>query len=137
MFKDMSDWCMAKDYNGAERFNDGSCPLMVETEFADIIIGGIPNENGILIGVYPHGEICHYYYEGEIATKELAEQIGADIFNYIHSNTDGQFMFINGDFNDFFNTLQVINIRTHDTEKTDDSFEYIESDEEMDQGEEL
>ena len=51
MYKDMSDWCMAKDYNGAERFNDGSRPLMAETECADIIISGIQNKNEVCIGV--------------------------------------------------------------------------------------
>jgi len=38
--KPMSDWCMAKDYNGAERFADGSRPLMAEINGCDIIISG-------------------------------------------------------------------------------------------------
>ena len=38
LFVDMSDWCMAKDYNGAESFIDGSRPLIAETQYADIII---------------------------------------------------------------------------------------------------
>ncbi len=40
IFKDMGDWSMSKDYNGAERFNDGGRPLIAETELADIIISG-------------------------------------------------------------------------------------------------
>ena len=38
--KPMSDWCMAKDYNGAERFADGSKPLMAEVSDCDIVVSG-------------------------------------------------------------------------------------------------
>jgi len=43
-FKPMSDWCMSKDYNGAERFHDGSRPLIGETKFADIIVDGVAGD---------------------------------------------------------------------------------------------
>ena len=38
--KPMSDWCMAKDYNGAERFSDRSRPLIAEVNDCDIVVSG-------------------------------------------------------------------------------------------------
>lgn len=111
MFTDMSDWCMSKDYNGAERFNDGKRPLMAETEFADIIICGIPGKNEVAINVSPYNEDGGSF-DGEATTKEQAEKIGADIINYINSNIDGSSMFTNGDFKDFFSSLPLTNIHT-------------------------
>jgi hypothetical protein len=112
MFKDMSDWCMFKDYNGAEPFNDGSRPLMGETQFADIVISGNPHKNNVIIGVYPYNEVFEYHYEGFVTTKESAEPIGIEIANYINSNSDGQFMFTNGSFMEFFKGLQITDIRS-------------------------
>ena len=116
MFKDMSDWDMAKDYNGAERFNDGSRPQIAETESADITISGIPGQNEVSIGVYPYHVLCGHYYEGKVATKELANQIGTVIAKYINANSDGSNLFTDGKFADFFKTLKIADIRTHDSE---------------------
>lgn len=142
MFNDMSDWCMAKDYNGAERFTDGSRPLIAETKFADIVISGVPDKDEVHIGVHPYNEMCDYFYEGHTTTKELAEQIGNDIEKYINVNEDGQFMFTNGSFKEFFKGLQITNIRTQDYEEVidnllPDSANTPENDDEADQGAEM
>jgi hypothetical protein len=140
MFQDMGDWCMAKDYNGAERFNDGSRPLIAETPFADIVISGTPNESEVSIGVYPNGGML--FYEGKAANKELAQKIGMDIANHLDANEDGPFVFFNGDFTSFFKSLQITGIRT--AEETNTSLSDSEHNEivhdcedDLDQGEEI
>jgi len=138
IYKDMSDWCMAKDYNGVERFNDGSRPLIAETKFADIVIGGIPDSDKVCIGVHPYNELCGYYYEGCIATKELAEQIGKTLADYIDANNIVQFT--NGGFKEFFTsqTITDTNIADFTDEiQRESSTEDFEHDSDMNQGEEI
>lgn len=137
-FKDMSDWDMAKDYSGAERFSDGSRPLIAETRFADIVISGIPDKDKVIIVIRPYGEMCDYFYEGYTATKASAVQIGNEIEKYINTNEDGQFMFSNGSFRKFFVNLNITKIRTHDfkDEILPDTSEF-ELNNELDQGEEM
>jgi hypothetical protein len=142
VFKDMSDWDMAKDYSGAERFSDGSRPLIAETKFADIVISGMLDKDKVIIGIHPYAEMCDYFYEGYAATKESAEQIGKTIEEYINANEDGQFMFSNGSFRDFFRNLNITNIRTHDFKdkilpNPSVSFGAFEHETETDQGEEM
>lgn len=112
ILKPMSDWCMSKDYQGAEPFKDGSRPLLAETSLADIVISGIVDKDEVFIGVYPHDD---HYYEGHIATKELACQIGTDIVNHINTNTNMDVQFTDGSFKHFFTGLQIFNIRIQDS----------------------
>jgi len=141
-FKDMSDWDMAKDYNGAERFSDGSRPLIAETKFADIVISGTLDNDKVIIGIHPYGEMCDYFYEGYTTTKELAEQIGKEIEEYVNANEDGQFMFSNGSFREFFRNLNITNIRTHDFKdetlpNPSENYGVLEPKTEADQGAEM
>ena len=109
LFVDMSDWCMAKDYNGAESFMDGSRPLIAETQYADIIIcRGHREPNAVALSVC----IGEYYYDGEVATKELAIEIGTRIAEQI--NATGKQQFENGSFRDFFYSLQITDISLQD-----------------------
>ena len=109
LFVDMSDWSMAKDYNGAESFADGSRPLIAETQYADIIIcRGNYNPNAVALAVC----IGEYYYDGEVATKELAIEIGTKIAEQI--NSTGKQQFEDGSFRDFFYSLQITDISLQD-----------------------
>jgi hypothetical protein len=138
IYKGLDDWSMAKDYNGAERFSDGSRPLIAETKFADIVIGGIPNSNKVCIGVYLHNELCHYFYEGKAESKEMAEQIGKDLAEYIDSNNIVQFT--NGSFKEFFTgrTITDTNISDFmDEKQPKSSTDDFEHDIDINQGEEI
>jgi len=87
----MSDWCMSKDYNGAERFHDGSRPLMAETKFADIIIGGIVGEkHKVLLSVSPYEE-CMHFAHCELPSKETAIKLATALGNFINTQNENQF----------------------------------------------
>jgi hypothetical protein len=108
LFKDMDDWSLSKDYNGAERFNDGSRPLIAETELADIIIDGIPGKDAVAISVHPYGDIGSY--SGEASTKEAALKIGEDIARYINASPIDFSLSIDGNFREFFGRLPLSNV---------------------------
>jgi hypothetical protein len=108
LFKDMDNWSLSKDYNGAERFNDGGRPLIAETELADIIIDGIPGKNAVAISVHPYDDTVSY--SGEAPTKEAALKIGEDIAGFINASPNDLSMFVDGDFRDFFGRLPVSNV---------------------------
>ena len=138
IYKDLSDWCMAKDYNGAECFNDGSRPLIAETKFADIVICGIPDSNKVWIGVYLHNELCDYFYEGCAMTKESAKQIGKDLAEYIDSNNIVQFT--NDSFKEFFTSQSITNTNITDFMdeiRRESSTNDLEADDDLNNGEEI
>ena len=117
-FVPLGDWAMAKDYSGAERFEDGSRPVIAETKFADIVIGGTSDKDKICVGVHPYAAMGDSFYEGTVGTKDLAIQIGKDIATYIDANAETQFT--DGRFKLFFSDLQLSGIRMHDLSPSPD-----------------
>ena len=90
-FSPMSDWCMSKDYNGAECFHDGSRPLIAETVFADIIISGIPGEaHKVDISISPYEEHEHFYH-CKMPSKAVAIKIATELGCFINAQKDVPF----------------------------------------------
>jgi len=87
--KDMGDWSLAKDYNGAEYFVDGARPLLAETKFADIVIGGYnanDKDERVLVGVYLSYDNCGSFYEGVAENKAKGIEIGEKIAEHISTD---------------------------------------------------
>jgi len=90
-FEPMSDWCMAKDYNGAEWFDDGSRPLLAETKFAGIVVSGIPGEkHKVHISVSPYCDYGHFF-DCKIPSKEAAIKIATELGDFINTQDENQF----------------------------------------------
>lgn len=90
-FAPMNDWDMTKDYQGAERFHDGSRPLLAETKFADIIVSGIPEEkHKVYVFVSPYHDPTHFF-QCKMPSKEIALQIGAELGRFMNTQDEQQF----------------------------------------------
>lgn len=89
--KPMGDWCMAKDYNGAENFLDGTRPLLAGMKYADIVVSGHNTNNKderVLVGVYPTVECGGLFYEGLAANMAQGVEIGETIAEHIKNGFD-------------------------------------------------
>jgi|GEM_PF-4757185 len=72
----MNDWCLSKDFNGAERFADGSRPLMAEIGDCVVIVSGYdPSRKDVRAWVTVHSE-CGGFVAGLAENKEKGAEKG-------------------------------------------------------------
>jgi len=103
--KPMGDWCLFKDYNGAEHFTDGSRPLMAEINGCDVVIGGFEpsgKDSRVWVGVYFN---CGASIEGLTNSKEKGIEIGEQIAEYLNNDATKVV------FEQFFRSLDLSEVR--------------------------
>ena len=102
--KPMSNWCLFKDYNGAEHFTDGSRPLMAEINGCDVLVSGYePSGKDSRVWVCVYFD-CEDSITGLTENKEKGIEIGEQIAEHINSGTTKD------DFERFFRSLDFSEI---------------------------
>jgi len=103
--KSMSDWCLHKDYNGAEHFTDGSRPLMAEVNGCDVIVSGYePSREDDRVWVSVHFD-CENTITGLTDSKEKGIEIGEQVAEHLNKGATKD------DFETFFRSLGFMEIR--------------------------
>ena len=99
--KPMSDWCLSKDFNGAERFTDGSRPLMAEINDYVIIVDGYDfDKTDIRAWVSVHFD-CEDFIAGLAENKEKGIDIGEILAEHISNGANKE------EFERFFRNLAL------------------------------
>jgi hypothetical protein len=113
--KPMSDWSMSKDYNGAERFADGSRPLMAEINDYVVVVSGYDgSRKDNRVWVYVHFE-CYESIDGLTDSKEKGIELGELIAEHISNGTTKD------DVAEFYKSLDFLEINMGNFNVEDDN----------------
>jgi len=113
--KPMNDWCMAKDYNGSERFVDGSRPLMAEVNGCDIVVSGYDASGKDERAWIYVSFTTEAWIIGLAENKAKGAELGELIAEYISNGTT------KADFDNFFRSLGLSEVKSEYNKIGEDS----------------